>query len=401
MAKKGLGVAIEDITPDTVRNAGFYANQALSGAASAIANAATRSLAEGSSFGDNVLAALPDVIGSTIGNLIADPITAKMDAARERAQSQNDPVAAEGEVDEAVYAEDNGYTDTVDNAQLVPSVLYYEEGVDPLDELFLLAGGGGQNSRVRMGGNGGPPLTDPRTGQVLGIPLTNGPAGAIWAPIDGFLDITGPANRALSDLADAERRAIRREILSLDPNWRPPASARAPGPESLQAKINDLISYREQRAFVRYRVRGDVGPLQQETLRVYQNAVNEGFDQAIGLLREGRLSIPRGWSREQALGSHVDRFARQTIRSWYYRHGVSEGGGQAVAVNRRLPTNEVEASFRIPDVRVGNIAFDATLSPKSINTPQVRGYLSNPNTAGVIIVRPQRIGQSYLIPRQR
>jgi hypothetical protein len=78
MAGKGLGVAPQDITPDTIRNAAFYANQALSGAAGAIANAATRSLANGSDFGDNILAALPDVIGSTIGNMLADPLVAKI-----------------------------------------------------------------------------------------------------------------------------------------------------------------------------------------------------------------------------------------------------------------------------------------------------------------------------------
>ena len=86
LASKGLGVAPENITPDTVRNAGFYANQALSGAAGAIANAATRTLANGSDFGDNILAALPDVIGSTIGNLIADPITSKMEKAQREAR---------------------------------------------------------------------------------------------------------------------------------------------------------------------------------------------------------------------------------------------------------------------------------------------------------------------------
>ncbi len=41
------------------------------GAANSIANAATRSLIEGSDFGDNLIAALPDVLGSTIGNMLA------------------------------------------------------------------------------------------------------------------------------------------------------------------------------------------------------------------------------------------------------------------------------------------------------------------------------------------
>lgn len=51
-------------------------NLALSGAAAAIAGAATRSLATGSDFGDNIMRALPDVVGSTIGNLVTNGIAA-------------------------------------------------------------------------------------------------------------------------------------------------------------------------------------------------------------------------------------------------------------------------------------------------------------------------------------
>jgi hypothetical protein len=43
-------------------------------AAAALASAATRSLIDGSDFGDNVMAALPDVIGQTIGSAIAGRI---------------------------------------------------------------------------------------------------------------------------------------------------------------------------------------------------------------------------------------------------------------------------------------------------------------------------------------
>lgn len=45
--------------------------------ASALANAATRTLIDGSDFGDNVLAALPDVIGQTIGEAIAGSMTGR------------------------------------------------------------------------------------------------------------------------------------------------------------------------------------------------------------------------------------------------------------------------------------------------------------------------------------
>jgi large repetitive protein len=61
--------------------AGMAANHLVSGAADAIASAATRSLIDGSDFGDNIVAALPDVIGSTIGNLAAGGIQSASSAA--------------------------------------------------------------------------------------------------------------------------------------------------------------------------------------------------------------------------------------------------------------------------------------------------------------------------------
>jgi YD repeat-containing protein len=57
----------------------------VSGMAGGIAGAATRSLLEGSDFGDNLMAVLPSVIGATIGNLIAGqiPKIAPVDPAHE------------------------------------------------------------------------------------------------------------------------------------------------------------------------------------------------------------------------------------------------------------------------------------------------------------------------------
>lgn len=53
------------------RSLGNIAGHTLSGTASAIANAATRSAIEGSSFGDNIMRALPDALGSTLGRALA------------------------------------------------------------------------------------------------------------------------------------------------------------------------------------------------------------------------------------------------------------------------------------------------------------------------------------------
>ncbi|HEX8223317.1 MAG TPA: hypothetical protein VF605_05830, partial [Allosphingosinicella sp.] len=78
---------------------------ALASSASAIANAATRSLIEGTSFGDNLLAALPDVIGSTLGNMLAEGLAtsgSRTDLARARSRAT---VTVE-EADPAATSED-------------------------------------------------------------------------------------------------------------------------------------------------------------------------------------------------------------------------------------------------------------------------------------------------------
>lgn len=59
-------------------------NVVASRAAGAIAGAGARSLIEGSDFGDNVMAALPDVIGQTIGEAVAGKIAQGMENARVR-----------------------------------------------------------------------------------------------------------------------------------------------------------------------------------------------------------------------------------------------------------------------------------------------------------------------------
>lgn len=68
-------------------NAFTFGERALTNTAAGIANAAARSLVNGTDFGDNVLAALPDVIGQTIGSVVGDSISAATDPIR-RADAQ-------------------------------------------------------------------------------------------------------------------------------------------------------------------------------------------------------------------------------------------------------------------------------------------------------------------------
>jgi YD repeat-containing protein len=70
-----VGRALKINSPDfRAETIGDYTRQGLTGMAGAIAGAATRSLIEGTDFGDNVLAALPDALAATIGGAIADKV---------------------------------------------------------------------------------------------------------------------------------------------------------------------------------------------------------------------------------------------------------------------------------------------------------------------------------------
>lgn len=75
----GVGHAVGRSLPGAAvgGNRATWYNNAASGTASAIASGAVRSLIEGSNFGDNVMAALPDVIGQTIGEAIAGSMTGR------------------------------------------------------------------------------------------------------------------------------------------------------------------------------------------------------------------------------------------------------------------------------------------------------------------------------------
>ncbi|WP_371397596.1 polymorphic toxin-type HINT domain-containing protein [Fretibacter rubidus] len=68
----GFGAQFGGAISDAV--GGGIAGKLASGAASAIASSAARSLVDGSNFGDNILAAIPNVVGSAIGNSIAGKI---------------------------------------------------------------------------------------------------------------------------------------------------------------------------------------------------------------------------------------------------------------------------------------------------------------------------------------
>jgi YD repeat-containing protein len=88
-----VGVAAAGVSAGVggqLANANPFVNQAASNSAGAITSAVALSLKNGTSFGDNLLAALPGVIGSTIGNGVVATVQARM--ARRQAERLIDAV---------------------------------------------------------------------------------------------------------------------------------------------------------------------------------------------------------------------------------------------------------------------------------------------------------------------
>lgn len=73
----GAGAAASLGTIPGYRSLSGFNQRLFSSMASDIADAASRSVIQGSDFGDNLIAALPDVLGQTIGGLIADGVSGR------------------------------------------------------------------------------------------------------------------------------------------------------------------------------------------------------------------------------------------------------------------------------------------------------------------------------------
>ena len=94
----GSGSGSENPTPDVPKPDAYrpsFGTQLLARGAGLLANAATRSLINGDDFGDNITAALPDLVASTIGGVIADAVNREIAQGRaERAEQPSGGYAA-------------------------------------------------------------------------------------------------------------------------------------------------------------------------------------------------------------------------------------------------------------------------------------------------------------------
>jgi hypothetical protein len=276
----------------------------------------------------------------------------------------------------------------------------YRPGVN--DPVLIPTGGADEDEEPRAGSNGPP---DDFTSLEEVFPgLKDAPGLAIpLAPVDGFLGISALADAANLGATMLRHRALIAQIKAVDPGFADKEILPAGGIAGLswQGRANLLNSLRMQRAAAFYKMRGDVGPLQVETLRFLQDAIDRAYAEGVEKYDAGRLQ-PR-LSRQEAIGNYVDVEVREELQALFNRHNISYGPRQNITINSRdYDSASSPRTFRIPDARVGDISFDWTLTLKTIASGQIRGFFfADAKPVGVIIVRPSQLkGDSiYFIPR--
>lgn len=245
------------------------------------------------------------------------------------------------------------------------------------------------NPRARMGGNGGPPLNDPLTLERTFPGLANAPGGSLVALADNILDLTGPANRLTAGLAEDHVNMLIQQIRIIDPKYRLDSLG---FPTTLEGQVNLIRQLRLDRAETSYRVKGEIRPLQIEVLRYLQERTDDAYEQAVKKFDGGRLKVRL--SREEAIGNYVDREVRINLKEFYNSMGIETSReGPIRIIGREYSDSGTDRSYRIPDARVANVAFDVSLAKKTARTPQVQGFFKSdwkPDT--VIIVRSSQLG---------
>jgi hypothetical protein len=254
----------------------------------------------------------------------------------------------------------------------------------------------------RIGDNGGPKIPDSLAAVFPG--LNDAPALAIpLSPIDGFLGTGALVDAANLTVTMANYRYLISQIKTVKPDFEPDELLPPGGIAGLswQGRAHLIDDLRMQRAAAFYNVRGEVGPLQVETLRFLQSVVDNAYEEGVAKFNAGRLQ-PR-LSREEAIGNYIDIRTRYEIRSLFNRYKIEYGRNSNITINNRIyNTSGPSPVYRIPDASVGDVAFEWTLTPKNVSTPQVRGFFNaDSSPSAVIIIRPTQFGRDsiYLIPR--
>ncbi|MCL4713376.1 MAG: LysM peptidoglycan-binding domain-containing protein [Hyphomonadaceae bacterium] len=214
-------------------------NIARSGA-SLIADAATRSLIEGSNFGDNIRAALPNVIAQTVGEAIAGRIAGSGTTTAEKSKLvQKQKVITASAGDKADYlATQAAMNQTADDK--LAAMLLGDDLDGPLQDDLIFDGDAEGLLQLTGGGTRPPPRGASRGGGRPGIGHNGGPGEVEPAPERLYLDWANMSDEEYFDQlgqlmrqreSEVRIAGLQDAIRSLDPNYEfhPIATARGSG----------------------------------------------------------------------------------------------------------------------------------------------------------------------------
>jgi hypothetical protein len=272
--------------------------------------------------------------------------------------------------------------------------VYHRGENNPLLQRVAAPRGG---SPMRRGSNY-EALIRPMTLEQVFSSLRNTPGGAIAALADNLLDFTGPSRALTAELTNDLTDTLIRQIKTVDPHYRVDLGH---FPQAFEGQMNQLNNLRFELAATLLRNKGEARALQVETLRLMQAEADKAYEIAQRRLRAGKLKARL--SNPEAIGNFIGRHVRTELRQRFNQFGIESAGKGPVRVNRRENiTSATELTYRRPDARVANVAFDVSLTPKTIRTAQVRDFFATDfRPSVVIIIRPRQLGgtYTYAIPR--
>jgi hypothetical protein len=264
------------------------------------------------------------------------------------------------------------------------------------DKPFLIhTGGAEEEEEPNRGSNGPPPDFTTLLDVFPGLRAAPGLAIPI-APVDGYVGVS-----ALAEFEDVENtkdlyNKLVAEIKAVDPNLVRDTLMPKGGIDAMSWQQRGILidTLRMQRAVALYNIRGDAGPLQVETLRFLQKAVDIAYADAVKDYEAG--SLKAYLSREVAIGKFVDRAVRDNLLDFFDRFGVPYGQGRSITINNRdYDTSGPKRAYTVPDARVEDVSFDWTLTFKTISTEQIRGFFgADSQICCTVIVRPSALGQN-------
>jgi hypothetical protein len=242
--------------------------------------------------------------------------------------------------------------------------------------------------------------------QQLMFKLDQNPKVAAYGAMvmDCFWDATRFFERTMTETSKLDRTSNFKRLSAT------PMAARRRGKAigglagmSWRERANAIRGLQSELAAVIYRVRGDIRPLQEVTFEFMQRTTNAAYDEAIELYNAGKLKVRL--SPQEAIGNYVDDAVR--IRLGLFLDGleIPTDSESTIRVNRRAYNSSgPSVSYRLPDIRVGNFAFDVSLRAKQASDPQIKGFFNADfKPIGVVIVRPNQLGNasSYIIWRAK